>query len=299
MGLTKSSAVFVGLLSAFVYASVYHTALALKIAAVVFSAVAMAVGYSLWYLRGSWLSNRSVDDTVLPRKEFDDRRGASYPSPITNTWYCLAYSNEVKVGEVQHIRAIGQSFAVWRTSDGKPVVQSAFCPHMGANLAVGGTVEGDCLKCPFHAWEFDKDGCVTKIPNAKDPSCKPSQARSLQTFRSEDWCGMLMVWFQADADDEVMRFELPAHIPHQLRAEAWEELTQLQIGSLPLSPVDWVDQSSDHAHFNLLHSEMLVPWTSKPLPRCAARGVFCLFVVVCFVCVCECFVCVCERQRQF
>jgi cholesterol 7-dehydrogenase len=36
---------------------------------------------------------------------------------------------------------------------------------MGANLAVGGRVVGDCLECPFHGWQFrGSDGQCTKIP---------------------------------------------------------------------------------------------------------------------------------------
>jgi hypothetical protein len=38
------------------------------------------------------------------------------------------------------VRALDKVFAVWRRADGTPVVQDAFCLHLGANLAVGGKV---------------------------------------------------------------------------------------------------------------------------------------------------------------
>ena len=43
----------------------------------------------------------------------------------------------------------------------------AYCPHLGANIGIGGRVIGDCLECPFHGWQFrGSDGKVTKIPYA-------------------------------------------------------------------------------------------------------------------------------------
>ena len=41
----------------------------------------------------------------------------------------------------------------------------AHCPHLGAHLAVGGRVEGDCIRCPFHGWKYDGGaGKCVEIP---------------------------------------------------------------------------------------------------------------------------------------
>ena len=46
-----------------------------------------------------------------------------------------------------------------------PRVMDAHCPHLGAHLAVGGRVEGECLRCPFHGWKFDgESGDVRRDP---------------------------------------------------------------------------------------------------------------------------------------
>ena len=49
----------------------------------------------------------------------------------------------------------GENFAVFRSEGGEVIILDAYCPHLGANLAVGGKVRGDCLECPFHGWVFD------------------------------------------------------------------------------------------------------------------------------------------------
>jgi cholesterol 7-dehydrogenase len=70
----------------------------------------------------------------------------------------------------------GENFAVFRTVAGVVHILDAYCPHLGANMAVGGVVRGDCLECPFHLWRFKgEDGKCSAIPysdkgNAADVS---------------------------------------------------------------------------------------------------------------------------------
>ena len=62
----------------------------------------------------------------------------------------------------------GKNFAVFRAEDGTAHVIGAYCPHLGANLAAGGRVFGNCLECPFHGWRFrGEDGKCTSIPYAE------------------------------------------------------------------------------------------------------------------------------------
>lgn len=62
----------------------------------------------------------------------------------------------------------GTTLAVFRADDGVAHVIDAHCPHIGANMARGGTVQGDCLKCPFHGWEFSgKTGKCVLIPEVE------------------------------------------------------------------------------------------------------------------------------------
>lgn len=59
----------------------------------------------------------------------------------------------------------GENFAVFRSTSGEVYVLDAYCPHLGANMAIGGVVRGECLECPFHAWQFSgQDGKCSHIP---------------------------------------------------------------------------------------------------------------------------------------
>lgn len=62
----------------------------------------------------------------------------------------------------------GEQVAVFRGEDGEAHVLDAYCAHLGANLAVGGQVKGNCLECPFHGWQYSgSDGKCVKIPYAE------------------------------------------------------------------------------------------------------------------------------------
>jgi nitrite reductase/ring-hydroxylating ferredoxin subunit len=219
------------------------------------------------------------EDHILPyhpcitetRTLHDKRRGMTYPEPISNTWYHLCDSSDLKPGEdVIEIRALGQTFAVWRTKEGsllflsslcfftyspclfflrypscfifvgKPVCQTAFCVHVGANLAVGGKIEDDCIRCPFHHWKFDQNGNVVEIPYKPDPKECSGIKQKLKTYECMDWCGLVMVYFHAEGTpSEEVGFPLPTFIPDELKKDGWRHHLTWDIGKCHLFCVDF------------------------------------------------------------
>lgn len=65
--------------------------------------------------------------------------------------------------------ALGTEFAVFRGEESEKIfVTDAYCPHLGANITVGGSIRGDCVTCPFHEWSFDGNtGKCMDIPYAE------------------------------------------------------------------------------------------------------------------------------------
>jgi len=202
------------------------------------------------------------------RTEHDKKRRNTYPESVTNTWYHLCDSKDVPVGKVVEIRALNQVFAIWRGSDGLPVCQDAFCLHLGANLAVGGKVVDDCLECPFHKWKFSNDGSIFEIPYISDTR-KCTSTKKLKTYFCVDWSGLICVYFHADDKDPP--FFPPHFVSSELKDGNWCPHLKWDIGFTTLSPIDWVDQAGDHAHFSTLHGEFLIPWTTLPIPQWLAK----------------------------
>lgn len=74
-----------------------------------------------------------------------------YPfPPFPVGWFLVSYSDELAVGQVKPIKAMGHDLVLFRGEDGKARVLGAWCPHLGAHLGHGGTVVGNDIVCPFH-----------------------------------------------------------------------------------------------------------------------------------------------------
>ena len=82
-------------------------------------------------------------------------------------WFQVAYSREVDSDQVIGLHYFGKRLICYRGASGTPYVLDAYCPHLGADIAVGGTVSEDCIICPFHGWRFDSAGSNVEIPYAK------------------------------------------------------------------------------------------------------------------------------------
>ncbi len=95
---------------------------------------------------------------------------------------------------MKQVHILGKDLAVFRTEAGVAAVIDAYCPHLGANLAAGGIVQGDNLKCPFHGWEFNCDGQCVTIPYAKDPKKVPSEAK-VKKYTSMEINDQILFWY--------------------------------------------------------------------------------------------------------
>lgn len=89
--------------------------------------------------------------------------------PYPNGWYSLLESSDLKKGQVRRVNALGEHFLLFRTKANVVHITEAYCPHMGADMGVGGQVVDDNIVCPFHLWEFNgEDGKCSKVPYSKN-----------------------------------------------------------------------------------------------------------------------------------
>jgi nitrite reductase/ring-hydroxylating ferredoxin subunit len=75
-------------------------------------------------------------------------------------WYPICLSTDLTAGQVISREFLNGRVVVYRGDSGQPHVLSAFCRHMGADLAVGQVV-GENIRCAFHHWSYNGTGeCV-------------------------------------------------------------------------------------------------------------------------------------------
>ncbi len=129
------------------------------------------------------------------------------PPLYPNSWYEVMRSDELPIGGVKAVYLIEKHLVVFRNEKGTVCVMDAYCPHLGANLGIGGIVKGNCIKCPFHGWEFDGEtGKCTTIPYTDN--AVPSYAKT-NVWHSIERNGFICVWFDAEGRE-------PAYFPEDI-----------------------------------------------------------------------------------
>ena len=76
---------------------------------------------------------------------------------------------QLQPGKLVRVSALDLDLVVFRGQDsGQAFVTDAYCPHLGADLACGGSIKGDCVQCPFHLWSFSGEtGKCQEVPYAE------------------------------------------------------------------------------------------------------------------------------------
>ena len=112
-------------------------------------------------------------------------------SLLQRQWFALARSREVVVGKPIARQLLCVDVVLWRSSEAVHCWRD-LCIHRGAKLSLG-TANGECLVCPYHAWEYDTGGRCVKIP-AQPKVAPPPKARA-QTFEATERYGLVWVRF--------------------------------------------------------------------------------------------------------
>lgn len=132
---------------------------------------------------------------VSARSALSTQHAIANPAGFHRCWYPVCLSGELVAGRPFGRDFLGTRIVAWRDAAGRPVVQSAYCPHLGADLSGGEVVEGR-LRCPYHHWSFAGDGrCAAIAAGDRIP-----EAARLFVYPAHEAWGL--VWaFNGEAPD--------------------------------------------------------------------------------------------------
>ncbi|PKW16343.1 Rieske 2Fe-2S domain-containing protein [Saccharopolyspora spinosa] len=116
------------------------------------------------------------------------------PLPYPNGWFCVGFSTEWLPGVVQTRTFMGEDLVIYRTRSGKLRASRPYCPHLGAHLGAGGTVDGEQLVCPFHKFSFDVDGKCVRTPFGPPPKASLSLVEITEAY------GIVWAWHHHNGD---------------------------------------------------------------------------------------------------
>lgn len=126
-----------------------------------------------------------------------------------NFWYPAATAADLSDQPLRR-RMLGQDFVLFRDSRGVARCLSNTCTHRGGSLA-GGKVNGDCIQCPYHGWQFDGDGACRRIPSMGHDAKIPARTR-IDTYPTLEKYGLIFAFLgDLDEADRPPLMEIPEY----------------------------------------------------------------------------------------
>jgi cholesterol 7-dehydrogenase len=221
----------------------------LLVAEIATGLAAAIVAALLW--TGFRALNAPLDIRREARKARQSRmqKAADFPPPFPNGWFVVEHSHSLAKGQVREIQAFGVVLALFRGFDGKAQVLDGICPHLGANLGATGVVSGNCLKCIFHGWEFDRDGKCTKVVGTDTIPANSTVRR----YPTREVNGLILVYYDADGSDPLWELETfaPINDGTWYMGGTTYNVVHAHINEIP-------ENGSDAAHLNVLHQPFVV-----------------------------------------
>jgi phenylpropionate dioxygenase-like ring-hydroxylating dioxygenase large terminal subunit len=157
-------------------------------------------------------------------------------------WFAVLETREVGRKPVG-VRRFGRDLVFWRKASGELVCQEDLCPHRRTKLSLG-SVQDDCIACPFHGFRFDASGTCTAIPQRREDGPIPD-AMSVRTLPVREAHDFVWVWpddRRQPSDEPVSWFpELQGHVYDGFRKTWKTHFTRA------------IENQLDYAHLPFVH----------------------------------------------
>jgi nitrite reductase/ring-hydroxylating ferredoxin subunit len=190
---------------------------------------------------------------VSRRRRVTQFAGDRYPFGVPDGWFVVAEAADLAPGDVRALHYFDRDLVLYRTAGGVPRVMDAHCPHLGAHLAVGGRVEEECIRCPFHGWRFEgESGNCVEIPYGDVTRIPPrAHARSYPTLERNH---MIWAWHHTQGGDPF--YDVP-EVP-EFHDDDWLPIVVRDF-EIRVSAQDMAENNVDFSHFRYVHGTDAIP----------------------------------------
>jgi phenylpropionate dioxygenase-like ring-hydroxylating dioxygenase large terminal subunit len=108
-----------------------------------------------------------------------------------NFWYPVAVSRSVRKGKTFAATFAGERIALYRGMSGTVYALEDRCAHRQIPLSMG-VVEGDVLRCCYHAWAYRGNGRISQIPYLPKNAARPP--RGVRSYPVREAYGLVFVF---------------------------------------------------------------------------------------------------------
>lgn len=106
-------------------------------------------------------------------------------SYVRNAWYVAHWSQEVVAGKPHGMTVLDEPIVIWRDEAGNLHAFADRCVHRLAPLSKG-RCEGSRLRCMYHGFLFDAEGCVISIPG-QDVIPSIARVKTYPVVEQDSW----------------------------------------------------------------------------------------------------------------
>jgi nitrite reductase/ring-hydroxylating ferredoxin subunit len=177
----------------------------------------------------------------------------------SQTWFPVCLATDLAGGRIVGSEFLGGRVIAFRDSQGRAAVLSAFCAHLGVDLACAALVDG-LVRCPYHHFCYDGTGRAVKIGNGEPP---PPHAR-LFRFPTVERYGLVYAFNGEEPLFDAPRFSLP---DAELHIHAFRVDTQFRV-----DPFVIISQTPDLNHTQFLHGPEFAPTFALPVMQFTDYG---------------------------
>jgi 3-ketosteroid 9alpha-monooxygenase subunit A len=183
-------------------------------------------------------------------------------------WFMVAQSRELEDKPLA-VRFFGKDFALYRgRASGKVVLLDAYCPHMKTHLAApnhtsyvvidggGSNIEGDNIRCPYHAWRFGPDGKCNEIPYHAGPV---PAAACVKSWTVRESMGAVWVWHDPEGGEP--EWEHPSLA--QWDDASWVRWVFDDVGLLQQHQQEVIDNIADYSHLGPIHGSTVQKYENE------------------------------------
>ena len=173
---------------------------------------------------------------------------AVVPNRYARGWHCLGLASDYAHKPVS-LHYFNTKLVAFRGTDGRVAILDAYCPHMGADLALG-CVEGNSIRCPFHHWRWGADGVCDDIPYSRRI---PPQA-VMKSWPTMEENNLLFVWNDPEGNPPIEDQRIP-HMDSCFNGE-WSDWS-IEMFHIETNCRELVDNMADVAHFVPVHANFI------------------------------------------
>lgn len=105
-------------------------------------------------------------------------------------WQPVFVAEELAAGRAVPLKILHEELTLYRGEDGVAHVIAGRCAHRGVLLSVG-IVEGDCVRCRYHGWQYDHTGQCVDQP--AEPASFAAKVR-VAAYPVEEYFGFIWVY---------------------------------------------------------------------------------------------------------